>query len=344
MTHHPLPPGQQLVAAQQWPTMGQRAPRRADSPWKVHVCGAVRRPCTFTLDELRSLEQLDRMVDVHCVTRWSKPRVRFGGVPLAVLIERAKPVPQARFVSFAARTDRGHSTSLTLADALALDALVTLDLEGVPLPAERGGPVRMVVPGRYFYKSLKWLERIELLAEDRLGYWESTAGYHNTADPHREQRYMAAGLSAAEAREILSTRDIRGHNLLSLRAEGRNLAGLQAQNALLRDADFRGCDLKAARFDGANLSNAHFEGADLRRASFRRADLEGAEFTGADLRGACLLAASLVGASFCEAADAANASRRFARLDSQTQIDRTALGDLAPEQQSFLQRKAADRD
>jgi len=314
--------------------MGQRAPCRDDSPWKVHVGGAVRQPCTLALDELRSLEQVERTVDVHCVTRWTRPQVRFHGVPLAALVERAEPRPEARFVWFVARTDRDHSTSLLLADALALDALVTLGVDGVPLPEERGGPVRMVVPGRYFYKSLKWLERIELLGEDRLGFWERTAGYHNTADPWREQRYMAAGLSKAEARQILESHDISRRELLSLRAEGRSLAGLRAQDALLRDADFRGCDLRASRFDGANLSNAHFEGADLRGASFRRADLEGADFQRADLRGACLSGASLVGASFCDASDPSGSA---ANADRTTQFDPAAHAALVPPQQAFLQ-------
>jgi hypothetical protein len=314
--------------------MGERAPRRDDSPWTLHVDGAVRRPCTLTLDELRSLEQIDRTVDVHCVTRWSKPMVSFRGVPLAALVERAEPRPEARFVSFVARTDRQHSTSLPLADAMALDALVTLGVDGVPLPEQRGGPVRLVVPRRYFYKSLKWLERIELLTEDRLGFWESTAGYHNGADPWREERYIATGLSTTQARQILDSLDISRRELLGLRAEGRSLVGLQAQDALVRDADFRRCDLQGARFDGANLSNAHFEGADLRGASFRRADLEGADFRRADLRGACLSGASLVGASFCDAADPDCSG---ANVDRKTEFEPAALESLVPPQQSYLQ-------
>lgn len=288
---------------------------------------------TFALDELRELEQVEEVIDVHCVTRWSKPQVRFRGVPLAALLQQAEPQPAGQFVSFVARTDREHSTSLKLADALALGTLVALGVDGAPLGVERGGPVRIVVPGRYFYKSLKWLEQIEILAKDRLGFWERTAGYHNTADPWREQRYIASGLSAAEARQILASRNISRRDLLGLRAEGRDLAGLAAQHALLRDADFRGCNLRAARFDHANLSNARFAQADLRDARFDHADLEGADFCQADLRGACLAGASLMGASFSAGLDAETCG---ARIDAATRLDPASIAVLAPEQQDYL--------
>jgi hypothetical protein len=195
------------------------------------------------------------------------------------------------------------------------------------------------VPGRYFYKSLKWLERIELVAADRLGYWESTSGYHNHADPWLEERYLAPGLTQAEARDLLARRDVSGRELRGLRAEGLALSGLVAQNALLRDADFRRCDLAKACFDGANLSNARFDGSLLREASFRGADLEGAEFAAADLRGACLEGASLMGASFCQFAESRIESA--ALVDGTTRLDRSALDDLAPPQQAFLESALA---
>jgi DMSO/TMAO reductase YedYZ molybdopterin-dependent catalytic subunit len=332
--HPPQPPGPQLVATHKWPTVGERQPRRDDSPWTVRAGGLVQRPCTFAPHDLASLTQVERLVDIHCVTRWSKPQVRFRGVPLAALLERVAPLPEARYLSFTARSDRRHSTSLVLAEALALDVLVALEVEGAPLAAERGGPVRVVVPGRYFYKSLKWLESIELLAADRLGFWESTAGYHNHADPWHEERYPAPGLTKAQARELLAGRNICGRDLRSLRAAGLELSGLAAENALLRDADFRDCDLRNARFDGANLSNAHFDRATLAGASFRGADLEGADFAGADLRGACFAAASLLGASFCQASDGNIAAP--AQLDRVTCFDPASLADLAPQQQAFL--------
>ena len=264
------------------------------------------------------------------MTRWSKLGVPFSGVLLADLVAQAQPAQAARFVSFVARSERAHSTSLVLRDAIELKALIALEVNGAALETGLGGPVRMIVGGRYFYKSLKWLERVELTTEDQLGFWERTAGYHNVAEPWREQRYMAGAMSRAEARALLESRDIAGRDLLSLEAQGRDLAGLNATGALLRDADFRRSSLRGACFDRANLTNAHFEGADLRDASFRDADLDGANLAGADLRGACMLGASFCATSFYSAPDAESVADTV--LDEYTQIDAAALEGLMPVQ------------
>src|SRR5207237_2164781 len=134
------------------------------------------------------------------VTRWSKPAVPFVGISLADLLSVCKPQSAARFVRFVSYSGRSHDTSLPLADALALETLVAWEADGRPLAADHGGAVRVVVPGRYFYKSLKWLRAIELLEHDRLGFWEREAGYHNEADPWREQRYIAPSLSRLDVR------------------------------------------------------------------------------------------------------------------------------------------------
>jgi DMSO/TMAO reductase YedYZ molybdopterin-dependent catalytic subunit len=139
--------------------------------------------------------------------------------------------PSAQFVSFVARSIRSHSTSLKMDDALRAGALVAFAADGAPLTEEHGGPVRVVMPGRYFYKSLKWLERIELLAEDRFGFWESTAGYHNGADPWRQERYVASGITKTQARAILGTRNIAGRDLRGLAAAGLDLSGFRATGA-----------------------------------------------------------------------------------------------------------------
>lgn len=326
-----LPPGQQLVAAGKWPLMGERAPAAGSAPWRVSIDGLVARPLELSLEQLRISPLSEQVVDIHCVTRWSKPGVRFRGVPLAELLADAQPTSEAKFVSFVARSDRRHSTSLLLSEANALGSLVALEAEGKPLDTAHGGPVRLVVPGRYFYKSLKWLERIELLPQDRLGFWESTAGYHNHADFRQEERYLVSEISAADARAILEQRDIRGRDLLGLRAAGLDLGTLRADGALLRNADFRGCNLAGARFDGANLTNAHFENARLQGASFRDADLEGANFAGADLSSACLLAASLIATSFVNEDSSAGAT-----FDASTEFLAAGLIDLTPLQQAYL--------
>ncbi len=335
-SHVPLPPGQQLVARDKWPLVGERLPRIDDGPWAVTVDGCVQRPRTFSLDELRTLPRVERSVDIHCVTRWSKLGVRFCGVLLREVLEVVEMEEKARFASFSARSERNHSTSLPLADALNLDALLAFDCDGRPLPQEHGGPLRIVVPGRYFYKSLKWLERIELLAEDRLGYWEATAGYHNKADPFRQQRYMAATLTKQQALSIIASRDFSGRDLRSIDASNRDLSGLRASGALLRDADFGGSILRGACFDRANLSNAHFRKADLREATFLFADLEGADFAAADLRGADLSGASLFGASFIEEIHGHADPDSAARVDATTRLEPSQLEALTPLQIEFM--------
>jgi hypothetical protein len=303
----------------------------------VRVHGLVDSPRSFSLSDLAALSRVERVIDIHCVTRWSKPAVRFGGVLLADLLVHTRPASAARFISFTARSERNHTTSLALAEAVALETLIALYCDGQPLAAEHGGPVRVVVPGRYFYKSLKWLAGVELLAEDRLGYWEATAGYHNHADPWREERYIAPGLSKQETATVLASRDWSGRDLLSIDASGRELRGLVADRALLRNADFRRCDLRGASFREANLSNAHFQNADLRGASFSGADCEGADFSGADLREVDFGGASLFGASFCCEADSGEGAA--AQLDGATRIDLAAIEQLVPRQQEFVRRR-----
>jgi len=332
-----LPPGQQLVAPGKWPLVGERTPAASAAPWTVSIGGLAQQEVRLNLDELRTLPQVEQVVDIHCVTRWSKLGVRFRGVSLAQVLHLVVPASGAKYVSFVARSDRQHSTSLPLDTALSLETLLALEVDGSPLSVEHGGPVRMVVPGRYFYKSLKWLTAVELLAEDRLGYWESNSGYHNEADPWRQQRYIPARLTPADARRILVTLDIQGQDLLGLPASGLALTGLQAQHALLRDADFRGCNLADANFDGANLTNAHFEGASLRGASFRDADLEGAAFQRADLRGAVLQAASMVATSFCDEVDKQPSAG--AQMDAMTSIDPALLEQLTPAQADWLRHQ-----
>jgi hypothetical protein len=318
--------------------VGERKPREDDSPWRVTVGGLVASERVLALQDLLAMPQVERSVDIHCVTRWSKLGAKFSGVPLAELLGLAEPAADARFISFVARSDRGHSTSLPLDEALRLETLVALGYEGQPLALEHGGPVRTVVPGRYFYKSIKWLERIELLAEDRLGYWEAVAGYHNMADPWLQQRFMAPTVSKQQAAAVIASRDFSGRDLRSIDAAGRDLAGLNARGALLRDANFRGATLRRACFDGANLSLAHLQRADLREASFRQADLEGVNFCGADLRGADLTGASLFGATFVGVDAAAEGAEPLAAVfDPATRIDLLQLEALTPDQRIFLQ-------
>lgn len=331
-----IPPNQQLVRADRWPLVGEMSPRIDEAPWRISVIGAVESPISWSLSELIAWGLESRTIDIHCVTRWSKLDVCFEGLPLATVLARASLQPEARFAIFRSRSERNHFTSLPLEWVRRCDALVAFRAEHRPLTTDHGGPVRLVVPGRYFYKSLKWLECIELAPVDQLGYWESEAGYHNEADPWQEQRYMAPALTRRQAAQWISARDFSGRDLRSISAAGRDLTGLNARGALLRDADFRHALLDQADFRQANLSNAHFDFADLRGADFEGADLEGASFLGADLRHARLRMVSLVGTSF-GTVNSENKGVNTARMDSTTQFDLQRLNDLTDEQRAMVE-------
>ncbi len=338
-----LPPNQQLIRSPRWPVVGEKRPRIDASPWTLQVAGLIHQPKTWSLAEVLAMPSVERTMDVHCVTRWSRLAMRFRGTPLVGLFESVQPHDDAKFLSFVARSDRNHSTSIPLEYVRQHDGLIAWEANDVPLPMEHGGPLRIVVSGKYFYKSLKWLERIDVLAEDRLGYWEAETGYHNGADPWREERYVAASITKQQAAELISSRDFRGLDLRGLDAAGRTLDGLHAQNARLRDANFRGCELERADFSQANLSNAHFELARLRGANFRQADLEGANFSGADLRGCDLRGASLFGASFVTILPSGCATME-PLLDVSTQLDPAALDALTDEQRDYVLQRLARRE
>lgn len=324
-----------------WPVVGERAPLPGapgvpdgdPEDWRLMVCGAGGGTQVWSLPELRSLGERRLVCDVHCVTRWSKARVGFVGVPLEAVLPRDGLAADLRFLRFEAHTARGHDTSLAVDEAYALGAFLAWGTDEGPLATIHGGPLRLVVSERYFYKSLKWLARIEALAEDRLGYWEREAGYHNHADPWREERFVAPKRSREETRALLARPVWDGEEHLSLDARGAELEGLSARGALLRNANFSHAKLARACFAGANLSNARFRLADLRGVDFRGADLEGADFGGADLSGADLRGASLFGATFT--------SPRPAVLDGATKLPSPARDALAAEQTAFLEASGA---
>jgi len=331
VSHSRLPPGQQLVAAGKWPFVGEKSPAASDAPWSVTIAGCVEHSRTLLIEELRALPQVETTLDIHCVTRWTRLDMSFRGVRLSDLLSVVRPTSDARFASFVARSPYQHSTSLPLDVAIALDTIVALEADGQPLSTDHGGPVRVIVPDRYFYKSLKWLERIDLLPVDRLGHWESAAGYHNAADPWLEQRFLAARLTLQQMRQIIATRNFAGLDLLGLDARGRDLSGLDAHGALLRNARFDDATLVGASFVGANLSGAHLQRATLQNADFTQGNLEGTDFTGADLRGVSFRGASLIAATFIS-------SELAATIDETTRFDREVMEQVMPEQQAFLRR------
>ena len=120
------------------------------------------------------------------MTRWTRFDTSFRGVHWSELAKLARPTPAARYV--VAHAEQGFTASVPLEALEDAEALVAYEADGKPLTPDHGWPLRLVVPGRYFWKSAKWLRGIELTAVDRAGFWERY-GYHNDADPWREQRY-----------------------------------------------------------------------------------------------------------------------------------------------------------
>lgn len=179
-----LPPGQRLLDALK--PMGGDPGDPSPASFRLRVHGEVESPFEVTFAELLAMPQTDQSCDVHCVTGWSVLDSRWRGVQVAHLAARAKVKPAARYVVFEAAN--GYTANVRLAEALAPDVLVAHQLAGNPLPRPHGPPVRGLVPGLYFWKSPKWLTGIRFMSRDEPGYWE-TRGYHNHADPWKEERY-----------------------------------------------------------------------------------------------------------------------------------------------------------
>ena len=307
-----LPPGQ--AATEKFPVVGEIAPAPGLSAetCRFEIDGLVECGRSFSLSELLAMPQQERSIDIHCVTGWSRRAVAMRGVPLSMVLRQVGVKDTARYIRFVAHSVRAHDTSLPLDLALAQTWLVH-EMDGVPLSVEHGGPLRTVTPGRYFYKSLKWLARIELLGRDVPGYWERESAYHNEADPDLEQRFDETRVATAEEvvrfRAASSFAAYRGRVLLKARLGGWQPASLDLSGLQLKYCSLRKATLAGADFRGANLSLSNFEGADLRGCDFSGADLEGISFAGADLRDAVMVDVALSATRFFRDF---NAGRRLA--------------------------------
>jgi DMSO/TMAO reductase YedYZ molybdopterin-dependent catalytic subunit len=180
-----LPPGQYLT--EKWPVLhAGEVPDTDLATWDFRVWGEVEEPLTLTWKELDALPKSEHVQDIHCVTRWSRFDTRFRGVHWRELAERVRPKPTARFAI--AHSEHGYTANVPLEFLEHELALLATEADGNPLEPEHGWPLRLVIPGKYFWKSAKWLRGIELTSIDRPGFWERY-GYHNDADPWREERY-----------------------------------------------------------------------------------------------------------------------------------------------------------
>lgn len=180
-----LPPGQHVV--KNWPILdlGQQPVVRTES-WRLDIAGEVDSPASLDWRAFQALPQTSNQSDIHCVTTWSRYDNRWQGVSTHDLLDLVMPKLSASHVMLSSYD--GYTTNLPLADFAVEDALLATHWEGEPLSVEHGGPVRLVVPHLYFWKSAKWVNRIEFLAADRAGFWERN-GYHMRGDPWAEERY-----------------------------------------------------------------------------------------------------------------------------------------------------------
>jgi DMSO/TMAO reductase YedYZ molybdopterin-dependent catalytic subunit len=180
-----LPPGQRLV--RDWPVLDLGVqPDVTPERFRLVLDGMVQSPLHLTLDDLLALPQSDSVSDIHCVTQWSRYDNHWQGVAARTLLELARPKPEARHVVFHAHD--GYTTNVRLDQFDQPDVFLVHRWEGKPIARQHGGPVRVLIPRLYFWKSAKWLRRIELIGQDRPGFWE-VRGYHNNGDPWQEERY-----------------------------------------------------------------------------------------------------------------------------------------------------------
>jgi DMSO/TMAO reductase YedYZ molybdopterin-dependent catalytic subunit len=182
-----VPPGQTLTAPNKWPLLHFGPVPRTDlQTWDFKVFGLVENELTLGYQELRSLPAKDVVADIHCVTGWSRLGDTWRGVAIQEILARARPQPEAAYVM--AYCEYGYTTSVPLAVLDDEDVLLCYGWNGEDLTTEHGFPLRLLVPKKYFWKSAKWLRGLEFMPGNRLGFWEQR-GYHDEADPWKEQRY-----------------------------------------------------------------------------------------------------------------------------------------------------------
>lgn len=180
-----LPPGQSLTL--KWPVLHYGSvPQFNEASWDFKISGEVCAPMKLSWKEFLALPQTEVTSDFHCVTRWSRLDNRWTGVLFSDVLRLAEPAPAAKHALVAA--EEGYTSNIPLADLMRPNVLFAHAHDGEPLKAEHGGPLRLIVPHLYAWKSVKWVRGCLLLSEERLGFWERR-GYHAYGDLWKEQRY-----------------------------------------------------------------------------------------------------------------------------------------------------------
>jgi len=182
-----LPPGQSEVGTLQVLHIDGIPDIDLDK-WVFEVDGEVENPVKLSWNEFLQLPKTSDVSDFHCVTGWTKLDNRWEGVRFKEIANLARPTARAKYATIECYGDIVYTTSLPLEDLLRDDVLFAYGLDGKPLEPKYGGPVRLVVPQKYAYKSAKWVKRVIFTETQELGFWESR-GYSSTADPRTNDRY-----------------------------------------------------------------------------------------------------------------------------------------------------------
>jgi len=179
------PPGQRITSDFPVLDLGIQ-PNLAQSEWALSIAGQVAQPLKWDWVALLNQPQVSYLNDIHCVTTWSRYDNTWIGVPMRHLLAEVKPLPSAKFLMV--KSYDGYSTNIPLSDVDRDDVFLAHTWQGQPLSKDHGGPVRLVVPHLYFWKSAKWIRHITFMDRDQAGYWEAR-GYHMRGDPWKEERY-----------------------------------------------------------------------------------------------------------------------------------------------------------
>lgn len=183
-----LPPGQ--YETRDFPVLSASPTPRVDlATWDFSIAGVNGKSRTWSWNEFNTLPHATPTVDIHCVTKWSKFDTQWEGVSVDTLLAEARGagVDDGRFVM--AFSDGGYTTNLPIGDVTNGKAWIVFAFDGAPLEPEHGGPIRLLVPHLYFWKSAKWVRGLRMMSGDEPGFWEGL-GYHDRGDPWREQRYQ----------------------------------------------------------------------------------------------------------------------------------------------------------
>jgi DMSO/TMAO reductase YedYZ molybdopterin-dependent catalytic subunit len=180
-----VPPGQRVTEG--WPVLSYGGTPRIDlKDWRFAMAGLVEREVSLTWEEFNALPQVNLANDIHCVTGWSKLDNEWAGVRFRDVAELARPKPEALHVMV--HSYGGYTTNVPLADLMRDEVLFAHTHNGKPIEPEHGGPLRLVVPHLYFWKSAKWARGLLFMTDEKPGFWEMY-GYHIRGDPWNEERY-----------------------------------------------------------------------------------------------------------------------------------------------------------